>query len=53
MRNEKVGKITDFGDPNCRTEWAVLKNLLGGGEGGFLNPFPLRIVLMQNNNFIV
>ena len=35
MRNEKLWNVTDFGDLNSNTEWAVLeKKLQGEGASG-------------------
>ena len=31
MHNEKLAKVTDFGDPNLNIEWSVLDSLSGGG----------------------
>ena len=39
MRNEKLGKVGKFRDPNTSIEWAVLENLRGGG---FFTPPPPR-----------
>ena len=42
MRNEKLGKVTDFGDPNLNIERAALEKPQEGG-GGLLNPPPIRV----------
>ena len=32
MRNVKLGKVTEFDDPNLNIEWAALEKSLGASE---------------------
>ena len=32
MRNEKLGKVTKFGDPRLIIKWAVYENIRGRGD---------------------